>query len=249
MRIGILQCDDVMEELQPEFGNYPAMFEHLFGEMAPDWQFVIYRAVDGELPDSVDACDGYITTGSRYGVNDGDQWIEQLERFVATLVREGKKYVGICFGHQLLAKVLQGRVELSERGWGVGMSFNQVEVKKPWMEPFQSSLDLVVSHQDQVTELPEGAEVLASSRFCPYYMLQYNQHLMSVQGHPEFSKAYSSALISRRADRIPAARVREGQASLSASVDDRLMMQWIINFFVDGSLSGSSPKKTFRPQT
>ncbi len=237
MKIGILQCDDVMDELQPEFGNYPAMFENLFVEIVPDWQFVTYRVVDGEFPDSVDACDGYITTGSRYGVNDGAPWIDRLEAFVVSLARQDKKFVGICFGHQLLAKALQGRVALSERGWGVGMSFNQIEVKKPWMEPYQPSLDLVVSHQDQITELPEGADVLASSHFCPYYMLQYGSQLMSVQGHPEFSKSYSSALIARRADRIPAPRVREGQASLDAPVDDRLMMQWIVNFFAEGRLT------------
>jgi GMP synthase-like glutamine amidotransferase len=231
MKIGILQCDDVMEELQPEFGNYPAMFEALLGDIAPEWQFVTYRALDGELPDSIDACDGYITTGSRHGVNDELAWLSQLEAFVTLLAQADKKYVGICFGHQLLAKVLGGTVALSDRGWGVGMSFNQVEVKKSWMQPYQSSLDLIVSHQDQITRLPQDVEVLASSRFCPYYMLQYGRHLMSVQGHPEFSKAYSSALMARRTDRIPASRGREGQASLAARVDDRLMMQWIINFF------------------
>ena len=237
MKIGILQCDDVRDELQPEFGNYPAMFENLFAEIVPDWQFVTYRAVDGELPDSVDACDGYITTGSRFGVNDGDPWINQLEAFVATLASNRVKYVGICFGHQLLAKVLQGKVELSERGWGVGLSFNQIEARTPWMEPFQPSLDLVVSHQDQITQLPEGAEVLASSSFCPYYMLQYNRYLMSVQGHPEFGKAFSSALMELRKGSIPATRIREGQTSLAAPVDDRLMMQWIVNFFAEGDPS------------
>lgn len=236
MKIGILQCDDVMDELQPEFGNYPAMFEALLGEIAPDWQYVIYRVMDGELPDSVDACDGYITTGSRYGVNDGHSWIGQLETFVAELVHSDKKFVGICFGHQLLANVLKGRAEKSDQGWGVGMSFNQVVAKKPWMEPYQQSLDLVVSHQDQIIQLPEGAEVLASSEFCPYYLLQYGDNCMTVQGHPEFSQAYSSALMARRADRIPAARGREGQASLSAKVDDRLMMRWIVNFFAGDDL-------------
>ena len=236
MKIGVLQCDDVMTELQPEFGNYPAMFEALLGEFATEWELVTYRAVDGELPDSVDACDGYITTGSRYGVNDDLAWLGQLEEFLVALAQAGKKFVGIWFGHQLLAKVMGGSVELSGRGWGVGMSFNQIEVKKPWMEPYQSSLDLVVSHQDQITQLPQGAEVLVSSRFCPYYMLQYNSHLMSVQGHPEFSKAYSSALMARRTDRIPAPRGREGQASLTAAVDDHLMAQWIINFFAGDGL-------------
>ncbi len=100
------------------------------------------------------------------------------------------------------------------------------------MEPYQPQLVLVVSHQDQVEALPAGAEVLASSRFCPYYMVQYNRHLLSIQGHPEFSKPYINALMDRRGDRIPAERIREGKASLAAPVDDRLCMQWIVNFFL-----------------
>lgn len=231
MKIGILQCDDVLEEFQPMYGNYPQMFERLLSEAAPDWQFVTYRVIDGEYPASIDECDGYITTGSRHGVNDGEAWIDELEEFVRTLAEAGKKFVGICFGHQLLAKALGGKVERSEKGWGVGVSFTNITTEKDWMKPFQPGLDLIVSHQDQITELPEGIEVLASSSFCPYYMLQYQQHLMSMQGHPEFNKPYSNALMEKRRNRIPAARIREGKASLSADIDSRLTMSWIIRFF------------------
>ncbi|MBT6209978.1 MAG: hypothetical protein HOI35_08170 [Woeseia sp.] len=132
MKIGILQCDDVADELQPEFGNYPAMFERLLGDAASHLEFVTYRAVDGELPKSVDDCDAYITTGSKHGVNDGLAWVDRLEEFVLKLVRAKKKYVGICFGHQVMAKVLGGVV--SGRDWGIGMSSNMVDVEKPWMD-------------------------------------------------------------------------------------------------------------------
>ena len=233
MKIGILQCDEVLAELKPEHGDYPQMFERLLREVAPAWQIVTYRAVDGELPDCVNACDGYMTTGSRYGVNDGHPWIGELESFVAQLARAGSQFVGICFGHQLLARVLGGDVARSGLGWGVGVTSNQVSVRKAWMEPFQPRMDLVASHQDQVTVLPQGAEVLAGSAFCQYYMVQYDSHLMTIQGHPEYSKAYSKALMERRKDRIPAERIREGNASLSAPIDDHLCMQWIVNFFAE----------------
>lgn len=231
MKIGILQCDDVADELQAEFGNYPAMFEAMLGEVAPGFQFVTYRVVSGEFPDSSDDCDGYITTGSRYGVNDNYSWVDELEQFVAALDRDKKKFVGICFGHQMLVKALGGKVAVSDRGWAVGISFNRVDVQKSWMSPGQETLNLVVSHHDQVLQLPQGIEVLASSDFCPYYMLQYGNHMMSVQGHPEFSKAYSSALMDKRANLIPAPRIRAGKASLAEDVHDRLMMRWIVNFF------------------
>lgn len=233
MRIGILQCDDVAADLQPAFGNYPAMFEAMLGEIAADLQFTTYRVVGGEFPDSVHDCDGYITTGSRYGVNDDFPWIDTLEEFVAAVDREKIKFVGICFGHQMLAKALGGAVSESDRGWAVGVSINRIDVQKDWMSPAQKTLNLIVSHHDQVSRLPAGIEVLASSDFCPHYMFQHEDHMMSVQGHPEFSKAYSDALMDKRANLIPATRIRQGKASLAEEVNDELMMRWIVNFLVN----------------
>ena len=231
MKIGILQCDDVMDSLQPAHGNYPEMLGALLLEQDAALEIALYPVHRGVLPAAPGECDGYITTGSRHGVNDGLAWIAALQDFVVALHAARHKLVGICFGHQMMARALGGAVEKSDKGWGVGMSFNDVLVKKPWMEPFKPSIDLVVSHQDQVTRLPPGAEILASSRFCPVYMMQIGEHFLGVQGHPEFCKAYSCDLMqARRGSVIPEARVREGLASLSAEVDDRLMMRWIVRF-------------------
>ncbi|KEQ13233.1 hypothetical protein GZ77_12365 [Endozoicomonas montiporae] len=58
---------------------------------------------------------------------------------------------------------------------------------------------MLVSHKDQVEQLPDGATIIttiiASSDFCPYYMVTYGKHFLSIQGHPEFTRAYSEALI------------------------------------------------------
>jgi GMP synthase-like glutamine amidotransferase len=230
MKIGLLQCDDVMESLQVEHGNYPEMFDDLLLRQLPGAQIRVYRCMDGELPGSLDECDVYITSGSKFGVNDGLPWIDELQACMARMWEQGRPLVGICFGHQLMAKALGGAVIKSPKGWGVGMSFNEVLVRKTWMAPWQDKLDLIVSHQDQVSLLPPQAEILAGSDFCPYYLVQYGRHFMSVQGHPEFCKAYSHDLMDARRGVIAYARLREGQASLSAEVDAPLMSRWIINF-------------------
>ena len=167
MRIGILQCDDVADELRPDFGNYPAMFESKLREACAEFQFTTYPVMLGRLPQSVEECDGYLVTGSRHGVNDELEWIGRLEKFVRLLAGTRQKYVGICFGHQVLATALGGEVAVAEQGWGVGITTNRIDVEKAWMRPPQSSLKLVVSHRDQVCRLPQGMEVLASSSFCP----------------------------------------------------------------------------------
>lgn len=230
MRIGLLQCDDVLESLQVAYGNYPEMFTELLLTQYPDAQIRVYRCMDGELPEALDECDTYITSGSKYGVNDGLPWIDALQGCMARMWEQGTPLVGICFGHQLMAKALGGQVIKSPKGWGVGMSFNQVLARKSWMDPWQDKLDLIVSHQDQVSLLPPQAEILASSEFCPYYLVQYGRHFMSVQGHPEFCKGYSSDLMAARRGVIAHARLREGQASLSAEVDAPVMSSWVINF-------------------
>ncbi|MGC3875184.1 glutamine amidotransferase-related protein [Halomonas sp. GXIMD04776] len=230
MRIGLLQCDDVAEELQPRHGNYPEMFERLFTGVDPTLEFSVWRCHEGEIPSDVDAVDAWLTTGSKHGVNDGDEWIDELCGFVRDLWKAGKPLVGICFGHQLIAKALNGEVVKSERGWGVGMSFNRLTQRAEWMDPWQEGLDLVVSHQDQVSRLPDGAVVLAESDFCPFYVMQVGETFLGVQGHPEFAKAYSADLMELRCGTIPGNRVREGLASLNAPVDDQLMVRWALNF-------------------
>lgn len=230
MKIGILQADDVNPVLQPEHGNYPQMFEKALRAVLPDCELPVYRVLDGELPATTTECDAWLITGSKFGVNDGLHWIEALSDFVRTLWAEQRPLVGICFGHQLMARALGGTVVKSDKGWGVGLSFNQVIERKPWMQPWQEGLDLLVSHQDQVVVLPEEAQVLASSDFCPYYLIQYGECFLSVQGHPEFCVDYCRALMEMRRDTLPAPRLRAGRASLNAEADSQLMMQWIASF-------------------
>ncbi|PXY00143.1 glutamine amidotransferase-related protein [Halomonas sp. LBP4] len=230
MHIGLLQCDDVAPELREAHGNYPEMFQRLFTSVDPTLTFRVWRCLDGEIPDDVNAVDAWLTTGSKFGVNDGLAWVDALCGFVRELWHSGKPLVGICFGHQLIARALGGEVVKSPRGWGVGVSFNRVTERAGWMEPWQEGLDLVVSHQDQVEELPPQTRVLAESDFCPVYLMQVGEHFLGVQGHPEFAKPYSRDLMQLRRELVGAHRVREGQASLNAPVDDTLMVRWILNF-------------------
>ncbi len=230
MIIGILQCDDVAEELRVRHGNYPRMFTQLFEALEEDIHFKVYRVTEGDYPESIHECDAYITTGSRFGVNDVHEWIKALEDFVIKLHQSQKKLIGICFGHQMIAKALGGVVEKSPKGWGVGISNIRVQRKQRWMELDQDEISLVVSHQDQVKQLPEGSQILASSGFCPFYMIQINEHFLGIQGHPEFSKRYSYDLMQARRDRIPHECIEAGIDSLAMDVDDRLVARWLINF-------------------
>jgi GMP synthase-like glutamine amidotransferase len=230
MKLGILICDQVQPQLQPAFGDYPAMFDDLFQRVDQTLDIVYFSAIKRELPKDIDACDCYMTSGSRWGANDEQLWISELEDFIRKLYQGGKGFVGICFGHQLIAKSLGGKVDKSPKGWGIGVACSQVLTTQGWMTAAKSNINLVVSHQDQISELPPQTTVLMSNDFCPYSMIQVGQHFLGMQGHPEFSRQYSFALMDSRRDRISASVIDAASATLTKEVDDELVMQWLINF-------------------
>lgn len=230
MKIGILQCDDVALVLQERHGNYPEMFMRLLRRADPSLTFQVWRCHDGQIPDISAEVDAWLITGSKYGVNDGLPWIEQLCRLIRQLYVLEKPVVGVCFGHQLIAHALDGVVELNPGGWGVGVSFNTVSTQLPWMDPWQPTLNLIVSHQDQVLSLPDDTITVASSPFCPYYLLQLGKTFLSVQGHPEFTKAYAADLMEYRRNAMPDELIEAGLASLNQPLDAQIMAQWMLNF-------------------
>jgi len=230
MRIGILQCDSVREDLQPTFGNYPDMFRRLLTRVDPDLGFRVYDLTQGEAPGALDECDAWLITGSKWSVYDEDPWIADAHELAGRLHEERRPMIGICFGHQLIARALGGRVEKASVGWGVGVHTARILERRDWMEPTRRTLSLLVSHQDQVTVLPPGAELLARHEFCPHDMMQIGDHVLTFQGHPEFVKAYSRQTIQDRRERLGEETYREGLASLSSPTEEDVAASWILGF-------------------
>jgi GMP synthase-like glutamine amidotransferase len=233
MNLGILNCDQLSRILAKHYGSYAHMFERLFHYVDPQMIFTFFNALQGELPKNINDADAYIITGSRYGVNDGDVWIEQLEEFIRSLYAAGKKVIGICFGHQLIAKALGGKVTRSPTGWGVGVLKNHVLHHKHWMQPEKNHFNLLASHQDQVIILPPKAELLASSDFCINYMMQID-NMLGIQGHPEFTKDYAKDLMILREDVIEKKVIEEGIHSLKELDHENILIaRWMTHFLYE----------------
>lgn len=232
MKIGLLQCDHVSEQYRDILGgDYPDLFTKLFAEHAPEIELVTYDVCHGELPTIIDECEGYLTTGSKYSVYDDIEWIHQLSAFVQQLHEHQHKLVGICFGHQMIAHALGGKVAKSERGWGIGSKPVEIQKTKSWMTPDLTSYKLLLSHQDQVEALPLEAEVLGGNEHCPASIMTVGEHFMSIQAHPEFTRDYSQVLMLSRLERIGRDVVEAAQATLEQVTDEAAITQWISAFF------------------
>jgi GMP synthase (glutamine-hydrolysing) len=230
MRLAILKTDTVVPELAAEYGQYSDMFMRLLGGLDPTLEFAVYDVERGEWPEQIKSADAYLITGSKAGAYDPLPWIPPLETFIRALHEERRKLLGICFGHQIVAQALGGRVQCSDKGWGVGLHEAEMLAAPPWHDGGTPQFRWLVSHQDQVVERPSDAIRVAGSDFCENAICQIGDHILTLQGHPEFDPGYSRALLERRRERIGEARYQAGIASLASAPERERIGRWMVNF-------------------
>ncbi|MCB1343427.1 MAG: type 1 glutamine amidotransferase [Pseudooceanicola sp.] len=221
MKIGILQTGHAPDELLGEFGDYDRIFQQMLG--AGDFDFASYAVVDGQFPAGADDCDGWLITGSRHGAYEDHAWIPPLEALIREIHAKGLPLIGVCFGHQIIAQALGGKVEKFKGGWSVGPTEYDMGGK---------TVTLNAWHQDQVVQRPEGARVLASSAFCENAILAYGDTIWTVQPHPEYGNDFIGGLIRTRGKGVvPDAQLAAATANLNVPVDNDEFARAMADFF------------------
>lgn len=231
-RIGILETGHNSEPLEARFGRFADAFERWLAAHRDEFPVALdrYWVENVELPPSPDACHGYIITGSAAGVYEDHAWLEPARAFIRDAMAAERRLLGVCFGHQLIADALGGKVVKSDKGWGIGRHTYALREPRPWMDPALRELSLLACHQDQVVEPPPGAQVLASSPFCEYAMLAIGERVMTVQAHPEFTPDYATALYESRRERFGAQVTEQGIASLAEPTHAGDFARWALRF-------------------
>lgn len=222
MKIGILQTGRVPDEMISEYGDYDQIYMDLLGGRG--FEFDVYAALDGELPKTVSAADGWIITGSKYSAYGEYDWIEPLEGFLRVAYEDGVPIIGVCFGHQILAQALGGRVEKFPDGWSVGATDYVVKGS-------ETPQTVMAWHQDQITKLPKGAVVTGKSDFCKYAMLAYGNKAISIQAHPEFTPSFMGDLMQARKSLLPEKIAIDAEKSLGRELSSEAIADQFEAFF------------------
>lgn len=221
MLIGFLQCGHF-----PIVDGFPARtYSDLYSRMLAGYglTFRTWSVVDMEFPESVHDADGWLITGSRHGAYEDLPFIPPLEDFIREAYGIGVPLVGICFGHQIIAQALGGKVEKFSGGWEAGRTEYDFDGER---------LALNAWHQDQVVEAPSGAHPIASSTNCRYAGFRYDGPAMSIQPHPEFDGPAVELLLTKRAPGVVAPDIIERAASaVSRPVDNSVIADQIVTFF------------------
>lgn len=183
----------------------------------------------GLLPTHLDTVGGIIITGSPAMVTERLPWSEAVARWLAFELLERKTRVpvlGICYGHQLLAHALGGRVEYNPRGREIGtveICATAALAGDPLLGEINFPFLAQVTHLQSVSELPPGAIHLASSALEPHHAFRFSETVWGVQFHPEFTadimRAYLDVLGERMlGEGMDVAGVRAGVRDAPAGV-------------------------------
>ncbi|MGR3467261.1 MAG: type 1 glutamine amidotransferase [Shimia sp.] len=226
MLIGILQCGHTPEEVAATHGDFDDMFHRLFHGQG--FSFQTWNVVDMDFPSDVTQAEGWLITGSRHGAYEDHAFIPPLEAFIRDIHQSGRRMVGICFGHQIIAQALGGTVEKFEGGWAVGRHGYEIANVGP--------MALNAFHQDQVTQAPDGAEVTGHSPFCANAALVYGDRIFTVQPHPEITNDVLGAYLRapRVIEAVPADKREIAEAERVRPTDADTMAMMLGRFLREG---------------
>ncbi|KAK1276893.1 hypothetical protein QJS04_geneDACA005748 [Acorus gramineus] len=183
-RFAVLLCAEDPEYVKETYGGYFGVFQNLLAEDGEAWD--LYRVAEGDFPPDglLGLYDGFVVTGSSNDAHGNDEWIRRLLGLLRVLDSMHKKVLGICFGHQILSRAIGGKTGRATRGWDIGLTSINLLLSK--FHPL--SLFVVECHRDEVLELPPKAEVIGWSEKTGIEAFRYRDHMMGIQGHPEYTK-------------------------------------------------------------
>lgn len=203
----IIRTGRAPDAIRARHGDFPHWLRLACG-LLPTSLHVVDVAAGETLPPPSEVS-GALITGSAAMVTERFAWSEQTAGWIRSAMDVELPMFGVCYGHQLMAHALGGRVDYLPGGREIGTVSIELSATAA-ADPFAASLPAIfrahATHEQSVLEAPPGATVLAKSSRDPHHLLRYGRNALSAQFHPEFNAEVMRAYIQRK----HAAMLREG---------------------------------------
>jgi len=204
----IVKAGSTVSRLVPRRGDFEDWFRAGLGRDAATAPRV--RPYRGDaLPPPAEAA-AVVVTGSNAMVTDEEPWSLRTQAWLREVVDRGVPVLGVCYGHQLLARALGGEVGWNPRGREIGtvaVELTEPGRRDPLLAGLPTRLIVQESHSQSVLRLPDGARLLASNAHDPHQAFAAGDRAWGLQFHPEFDADVVRGYLEERRTEI----VREGR--------------------------------------
>jgi GMP synthase (glutamine-hydrolysing) len=199
--IALIKTGSTIAQIKSRHGDFEDWFAEGMG-VSDLMQIDVFRQQALPVPENLS---GVVITGSSAMVSAREDWSERTAAWLNQAVQTGLPVLGVCYGHQLLAHALGGRVGPNPRGRQIGTVSGQLidsSSNDPLLGYLPKTFAAQTSHSEVVLELPPGARRLATSPLDDNFAIRFAENVWGVQFHPEFSEPVMSDYIRRRADAL-----------------------------------------------
>ena len=170
--------------------EHPGAFCHLWRQNGDEWCTVELDA--GQVIPDLSDFDLLVAMGGPM-----DVWQEDLHPWLGAemaAIRHwvkglGRPFLGICLGHQLLAAALGGVVRLMDRQ-EIGLcevTLTEAGQRDRLFAGFSAPVETFQWHGAEISQLPDGTEILATNASCPIQAFRYGPHAYGLQYHVEIT--------------------------------------------------------------
>ncbi|GAA2388160.1 type 1 glutamine amidotransferase [Nonomuraea africana] len=152
----------------------------------------IVRAFEGApVPDELGER-ALVVLGGGYLPSEDDRapWLAATRALVREALDEGRPYLGVCLGGQMLAEVAGGLVKGDagepENG-STPITLRPEAADDALFHGLPEVVTAIEHHKDAIVALPQDAVWLAQTEACPYQAFRVGPAAWGVQFHPEVS--------------------------------------------------------------
>ena len=223
MRLGLLRCDEVGGDRLDRYGGYRELFTQLLNHGDEEVVVLVEQPAQATISEQ----DGWLISGARSSALDDDPWVADLFDVVRDLDAARAPVIGVCFGHQAVAQALGGEVRYTG-GWNIGVRHAEVVAPSSVMTPVDGGFGITYCHQDQIVDLPARARLTSSTAHCPVASFAVGDHIIGIQGHPEFDTDFARDLYTSRLLRIGEEVVADALSTLDDGTDRFAVADWML---------------------
>ncbi|KAA8668095.1 glutamine amidotransferase [Pantoea dispersa] len=192
--LALIQLETPPPQVVAKIGEQPQWFIEALA-LQPD-DYVIVRPHLGEELPAFSGISGAIFSGSWAMVTDHADWSERTAAWIRAAIDAQLPLLGVCYGHQLMAYALGGKVGDNPNGWERGLkTLTRTPHRDPWLAQLPEAFPAWLSHRQSVLVPPPQAQVLARSALDGCQILRYSPQALSVQFHPEFDHNIMTACL------------------------------------------------------